>query len=70
MSEVAGITINGDPIDWPTGEKPTFTLILPFVYALCSWLVAAGVYCVAVWGWQKLLAIKFVGETSPRRWSE
>ena len=66
MSEVAGITINGDPIDWATGEKPAFVLILPFLYALCYWLVGAGVYFVLVLGWQKLLTIKSVRETSPR----
>ena len=42
MSEVAGITEDGGPVDWPTGERPTFTLIPIFVYALAFLLPAAG----------------------------
>jgi hypothetical protein len=43
MNEVAGITADGGPVDWPTGERPTFTLIPFFVYALVFLLPAAGV---------------------------
>jgi hypothetical protein len=42
MNEVAGITADGGPVDWPTGERPTFTLIPLFVYALVFLLPAAG----------------------------
>ena len=44
MNEVAGLTDAGDPIDWPTGEAPKWTLIPIFVYALGFWLAAAGVF--------------------------
>jgi hypothetical protein len=44
MNEVAGLADNGEPIDWATGERPTFTLIPIFVYALGFWLAAAGVF--------------------------
>ena len=43
MNEVAGITGEGDPIDWPSGERPTFTLIPVPVYALGFELAAVGV---------------------------
>jgi len=66
MSEVDFITIDGEPVEWPTGEKPAFAFILPFLYAVCYWLVGAGVHFVLVWGWRKLLKIKSVGETSQR----
>jgi hypothetical protein len=46
MNEVAGVTDDGDPIDWPTGERPAFTLIPLFVYGLGFWLAGAGVYSI------------------------
>jgi hypothetical protein len=39
MNEVAGITEDG-PIDWPTGERPTFTADSHF--RLCSRFLAGG----------------------------
>jgi hypothetical protein len=44
MNEVAGITDDGVPIDWPTGERPTFTLIPLSGYALFFGLAAVGVF--------------------------
>ena len=46
MNEVAGITDEGDPIDWPTGERPAFTLVLPFGHSLGFWLAGAGAYAL------------------------
>ena len=40
MNEVAGITEDGGPIDWPTGERPTFTADFPV--RLYSRVLAAG----------------------------
>jgi hypothetical protein len=48
MNEVAGITADGGPVDWPTGERPTFTLIPLFVYALVFLLPAAGVNALRI----------------------
>jgi hypothetical protein len=46
VNEVAGITDDGGPIDWPTGERPTFTLIPLVVYAFGFLSAGAGVYAV------------------------
>ena len=48
MNEVAGITADGAPVDWPTGERTTFTLIPLFVYALVFLLPAAGVNALRI----------------------
>ncbi|MDB6068052.1 MAG: hypothetical protein JWR26_4260 [Pedosphaera sp.] len=44
LNEVAAITDDGLPIDWPTGERPAFTMIPLFVYGLGFLLAAAGVF--------------------------
>jgi len=44
MNEVAGVTDHGEPIDWPTGERPTFTLVPLSVYALLFGLAAVGAF--------------------------
>ncbi len=41
INDVVGMTEDGGPIDWPTGERPDFTFIPAFVYALGFWLAAA-----------------------------
>lgn len=44
LNEVAGVTDEGIPIEWPTGERPTFTLIPVYIHALACWPAAAGVF--------------------------
>src|SRR5580765_3300825 len=44
VNEVAGVTDDGQPIDWPTGERPTFTLIPIPVYAFAFCLAAGAVF--------------------------
>ena len=44
LNEVAGVTDDGGPIDWPTGERPIFTLVPIYVYGLGFWVAAEGIY--------------------------
>ncbi len=44
INDVVGMTDDGGPIDWPTGERPAFTFIPAFVYSFGLWLAAAVVF--------------------------
>jgi hypothetical protein len=44
INDVVGITGDGGPIDWPTGERPALTFIPAFVYSFGFWLAAAVVF--------------------------
>jgi len=44
MNEVAAISDEGEPIDWPTGERPAFMLIPIIDYAIGLWIVAVGAF--------------------------
>jgi len=44
INDVAGMTDDGGPIDWPTGERPAWTFIPAFVYSFGFWLAAAVVF--------------------------
>ena len=41
INDVAAIDPCWGPIDWPTGEKPTFALIPAYVYSFAFWSVGA-----------------------------
>jgi hypothetical protein len=47
INDVAGMTDDGGPIDWPTGERPAFASVPAFVYGFVFWLAAAVVF--ALW---------------------
>jgi hypothetical protein len=44
MNDVAGVTDDGQAIDWPTGERPSFTLIPLAAYALGFCIMAGLIY--------------------------
>lgn len=46
MNEVAGLTEAGEPIDWPTGERPLLMEIPISVYALAFCLAPMAIYAL------------------------
>ena len=44
LNDVAAIDPHWGPIDWPTGERPDWTLVPAFIYAFGFWLIAALLY--------------------------
>jgi hypothetical protein len=44
LNDVACIDPRWGPVDWPTGERPTYALVPAFVYAFGFWLAAALLY--------------------------
>ena len=44
INEVAAIDPHWGPIDWPTGERPSWALVPAFIYSFGFWLVAALLY--------------------------
>lgn len=44
MNEVVGFTEAGEPIDWPTGDRPVFALIPIRFYALGFCFAVAGIF--------------------------
>jgi len=41
INDMASIDSQWGPIDWPTGERPSFTVVPVYVYAFGFWLLAA-----------------------------
>ena len=66
FNDVAGLTDQDGPIDWPTGERPTLTYFPAFTFAGIFWLPA-----VATYVWQrrvgKSLAVLIRGGTESHR---
>lgn len=44
VNEVVGIADSGEPIDWPTGERPMFLRIPILVYALGFCVLSTGAF--------------------------
>jgi hypothetical protein len=44
LNEVAGVTDTGDPIDWPTGERPRLMMIPVFIYGIAFCILALGIF--------------------------
>ena len=40
VNDVFAIDPRSGPIDWPTGERPTWTYVPAFVYSVGFWLIA------------------------------
>jgi hypothetical protein len=41
INDVAAIDPRWGPVDWPTGERPTYAMVPAFVYALGFWVAGA-----------------------------
>ncbi len=56
FDDVAEMTESDGPVDWPTGERPTYALFPAFTYALVFWLPA-----VAAFVWQRTIGKSYAG---------